>query len=265
MNGPWLLLGDFNIVLNMLERISYVDPPYADINEFVECVQKAHVHDLPRTGCFYTWCNKQEGDSKIQSKLDMAMGNTDWFMSIFYATAEYYHMGISDHSPTVVNIFEQANTMARPFKFLSCWGDHEDFSSIVSQTWGVQIEGCAMFRVVRKLKLLKKELRHLYRQNYHNIEARALEVQRSLFDAQKLVHDNPNDPVLTTRDKGCYENYIKIREVENHILIQRAKADMVTKTDNNTAYFHARLKERQSKGRIKKIIDKDGVTREGGI
>lgn len=75
VNGPWLLVGDFNVVLNVSERISFADPPYADIDEFVNCVQGAQIHDIPGTEGLYTWCNKQEGDSRIQCKLDRAMGN----------------------------------------------------------------------------------------------------------------------------------------------------------------------------------------------
>lgn len=72
-----------------------------------------------------------------------------------------------------------------------------------------------MFRVVQKLKLLKKELKLLHRQDYKNIEARAKEAQRDLSDAQQLVHDNTNDPTLARTEKGCYEKFIKLREIES--------------------------------------------------
>ena len=51
--GPWLVIGDFNDILHMEERVG--KRRTRKINgEFVECVAECGLEDLKYTGCFYT-------------------------------------------------------------------------------------------------------------------------------------------------------------------------------------------------------------------
>ncbi|KAL9230947.1 hypothetical protein vseg_006230 [Gypsophila vaccaria] len=58
--GPWIMMGDFNNVLRPTERIGNPVQLF-EIQSFQHCVALCDMQDLPNTGMFFTWTNKQEG------------------------------------------------------------------------------------------------------------------------------------------------------------------------------------------------------------
>ena len=49
----------------------------------------------------------------------------------------------------------------RPFKLFNMWTLSSSFLEVVQREWQVQVNGCGMFKVVTKLKRLKKEFKKL--------------------------------------------------------------------------------------------------------
>lgn len=43
--------------------------------------------------------------------------------------------------------------MPKPFRFQQMWGFHETFIPSVQEVWNERMEGCAMMRISRKLKI----------------------------------------------------------------------------------------------------------------
>lgn len=76
-NQPWLVLGDFNAMINEDERRgarSIVEPEM----EFRDCVTDLSLNDLRATGCYFTWVNIRSGRDAIAAKLDRALANREW-------------------------------------------------------------------------------------------------------------------------------------------------------------------------------------------
>lgn len=65
MTCPWILLGDFNVVMSQDERISHVFFPHNEIDEFVECSTMLNLSDAPVVGHFYTWNNRQKEGMRV--------------------------------------------------------------------------------------------------------------------------------------------------------------------------------------------------------
>lgn len=59
--------------------------------------------------------------------------------------------GVSDHCPILVHMVENENRVKPNFKYCNAWSTHPTFSQIVK-------ESVSMFKVVKKLKLMKKRL-----------------------------------------------------------------------------------------------------------
>ncbi|XP_074271397.1 uncharacterized protein LOC141595333 [Silene latifolia] len=97
VTNPWLCLGDFNVVLNMDERLGSSHVQLADINEFKHCLDVCNLVDHPATGYHFTWNNKQ-GDGLRWAKLDRILASSLWLTNI-HSTATFLSAGISDHSP----------------------------------------------------------------------------------------------------------------------------------------------------------------------
>ncbi|KAK9675707.1 hypothetical protein RND81_11G025200 [Saponaria officinalis] len=55
---PWLLMGDFNIVLHDDEKKSTAMFDHGSMRDFGDCCQNIQLIDLPHQGMHYTWSNK---------------------------------------------------------------------------------------------------------------------------------------------------------------------------------------------------------------
>ena len=62
---PWILLGDFNVVLKGEEKANGLPVTQYEVKDFQECCYETGVEDLRFTGLFYTWTN-----NSVWSKLD---------------------------------------------------------------------------------------------------------------------------------------------------------------------------------------------------
>lgn len=88
-------------------------------------------------------------------------------MSTFIAN--FIPEGISDRSPMKLSQLSMPRRERRPFKFCNVWTSHPLFLDKVQEVWEQQIYGCSMWRVIKKLKNLKRSLRSLNGQHFRNI------------------------------------------------------------------------------------------------
>ncbi|RAL53575.1 hypothetical protein DM860_012190 [Cuscuta australis] len=98
---PWCVLGDFNTVLKMDERVGGNPVNWEEITEFSSCLSTCGLEDLPYEGSKYTWCNNQGLGKLIYSKLDRIMGNVEWLLK-FDFKACFREGGVSDHSAMIL-------------------------------------------------------------------------------------------------------------------------------------------------------------------
>lgn len=107
-----------------------------------------------------------------------------------YGDARVMHLSCtsSDHCPMVTSLMCVSRKGVRPFHFQRMWGTHEDFLQVVKRCWMEPVECCAMVRLTKKLKALKKVLQKwnvevFGRVEYEikNLEARLFELEDSLL------------------------------------------------------------------------------------
>ncbi|KAL0282904.1 UNVERIFIED_CONTAM: hypothetical protein Sradi_7247800 [Sesamum radiatum] len=78
MDEPWLVLGDFNAVLDDSEVCGRAADTSASMLEFRNCIRDTGLVQLPVTGCQYTWHNCSEGMRSLWKRLDRMLVNTAW-------------------------------------------------------------------------------------------------------------------------------------------------------------------------------------------
>lgn len=73
----WLLSGDFNNVLHIDDRIG-TPVTQAETQGFQDMINTLQLSQVKSLGWHYTWCNKQEPDKRVYSRIDWAFENFEW-------------------------------------------------------------------------------------------------------------------------------------------------------------------------------------------
>lgn len=166
---PWVILGDFNEILHMDDRIGRkaLQTPSAD---FLQWVSNCGLEDVRFTGCRYTWTNKQDSENRIWSKIDRVLANSLWLDSFEGAETLFLEEGYFDHTPAVLRLLPRKECGKKLFKYFLMWSSHPRFLQNIQECWNERIEGTKMFQLVSKMKRLKQELCKLNRAEFAHIQ-----------------------------------------------------------------------------------------------
>ncbi|XP_074283518.1 uncharacterized protein LOC141608064 [Silene latifolia] len=241
---PWMLLGDFNYVRTLEERISSDPPNLVALGEFNEAIANARLVELNTQGCTFTWTNKQEYDDCKWMKLDRALVNSSWLLAYPDSSVEVLTSGISDHSPLVVN--------------LGIRTQDKQFLPLVKREWRRYIRGCPMFRFIQHLHGIKNQLKSLHKDKYSSISERVTQLQQALHICQLKVHNDPTNMSLHKEEEMHAKAYCKLKNIELNIAYQRAKEFDIKQGDAGTAYFFSKVAAIRNTANISKVMDVHG-------
>ncbi|GJY48293.1 RNA-directed DNA polymerase, eukaryota, reverse transcriptase zinc-binding domain protein [Tanacetum coccineum] len=257
-NMPWILMGDFNVALNMEDIYAGSSRMNPAMCEFKDCVVNIKVMDINSSGLHFTWNQKPKGRNGILKKLDQIRGNIE-FLDIFpgaYALFQPYR--ISDHSPAVLKIPNLPSYKSNPFKFFNFLAYKSKFEDVVAAHWNVDVAGHSMYKVVSKMKVLKKPLRKLLHE-YGNLHDRLSKLINELDEVQKALDLNLANPLLR-EEKVVYVHAFNDAKLDKErFLKQKSKVEWLDVGDSNLTYFHKTIKFRNQKSRIEVVMDSDNV------
>ncbi|XP_074270875.1 uncharacterized protein LOC141594785 [Silene latifolia] len=119
------------------------------------------LQDIKTTGAFFTWTNKQPSETRVYSRIDRVLVNNEWMRKWPDYYAYYAPEGYFDHCPCLVDCVSGSIPRRKPFKFFNMRSKVSDFQEVVKVGWNCDIQGTYMFRIAKKLKLLKPMLKNL--------------------------------------------------------------------------------------------------------
>ncbi|XP_074293471.1 uncharacterized protein LOC141620522 [Silene latifolia] len=192
VEGPWMVMGDFNNVLAMCERLGAEVINY-EMKDFQECVATCGLMDIPATGAFFTWTNKHEPGELVLSRIDRVLITDEWFQEFPDTTTVFHPEGLFDHCPCIIN---QSSVMERKkgcFRYFNMWGKDPEFLMTVQEVWGRHLYGYKMFQLVKKLKMLKYPLKKLNGTAFANIETSATVARMHLTHVQRKLQSDPTN------------------------------------------------------------------------
>ena len=211
MVTPWLVVGDFNDVLELNERMGR-HLQRRNSEHFKNCIQRCLLEDIKETGCFFTWNNKQRGEHRVWAKLDRALGNQKWQDTFGTTEAFFLPEGCFDHSPVLINTFSNPSMMRKPFRYSKMWSLLPDFKTNLKENWEPDVEGVPMFRLVTKLRRLKEMLKQLNRREFANVQVAAEHAKDEMIRAQEELHRNPSDEGLIEAEIASRNRYIFLQK-----------------------------------------------------
>ncbi|XP_074291494.1 uncharacterized protein LOC141618299 [Silene latifolia] len=192
----------------------------ADISDFRGCGHYCGFNDIKGQGAFFTWNNKKAPATRGFSRIDRFLVNVEWMDLYPNAYAYFLPEGLFDHTPI--------------------------------------INGTLMFKLVTKLKNLKKPLRMLNRNGFSDIGKRVVVAKALLEELQLAMHVNPTDLGLLVAETDADESYRQLCKMHYSFLSQKAKADWLSHGDENSKFFHSQIRARQVHNRVMSIHGLDG-------
>ncbi|GJZ23441.1 hypothetical protein Tco_0560900 [Tanacetum coccineum] len=153
---------------------------------------------------------------------------------------------------------ERSQVKPNPFKFYNVTILNERFKEVVSEGWLKHVSGFHMFRVVKKLKGLKKPIRKLM-YNKGNLHANVIRLRDNLDRLQTNLDKDPSNVRLREDEATTVIAFNEALVIEEKFLKQKVKIAWLKEGDSNSAYFHKAIKSRISHSRIDVVTDAEGV------
>ncbi|XP_055814228.1 uncharacterized protein LOC129883629 [Solanum dulcamara] len=116
-----------------------------------------------------------------------------------------------------------------------------------------------MFQIVKKLKLLKKELKMLNTQFFRNLVAEANNDRMTLHLAQNKQQADPMNMTLQREEKEKIFKFKNTSHMEEMFLQLKSKENWSKLGNDNTKYFYFVIKHRRLKYATTQLRDENGV------
>ncbi|XP_021853939.1 uncharacterized protein [Spinacia oleracea] len=250
-NDPWIVMGDFNAVMELEHRIGST-VRLTETQPMSNCMSLCNLSVIKTVGRHFTWNNKQEGADRVFSMIDRVLSNAKCSDLFETAEAAYLDEATFDHCPMILRCYK-AGCVKKPFRFFNMWVNANSFMELVESTWGKYVYGCHMFRIVQKLKWLKPALKTLNGQGFSNLETEKVRLHHKLLQAQQALHMDPNNANLATTEKQAASSYASAHKNYLSYLQQTAKLHWLKVGDENTRAFHQSIKHRRKRNKINSI------------
>lgn len=216
---PWVILGDFNALRYITDKIGGDNhwPPHME--DFNNCVVTNELEDLRYSGCHFTRSNKQDSTHFISTKIDRVLVNEQWINSFSCSNAHFPSPGISDHSPAVVVVNPDPRRTKKPFKFFNFLALHPEFLCTVQKVWRRVILGNPMFVVCEKLRLLQSDPKKLNNREFSDISKRTAAARQELDNIQSSLSHDPSDSIKQAQERILCKQYIAIIWTNQFLLL----------------------------------------------
>ena len=251
-DSAWVLSGDFNVCLNILEKQGGRVCWNRDMEEFRDCVLKLGLTDLRYNGNLFTWCDGFS-PSPVYRKLDRVLVNASWLVRFDLSSANFPNRGLSDHSPATTDLGIARTQPPKPFQCFNFICEHPLFLSTVSRCWNTAIRGDPWFILTSKLKLVKSGLKSI-NNNLGNIHAKVCQDRAALADFQNSA--NASD---FKQEKTLICAYKESLAAEESFFKQKSRVQWLNLGDNNSKYFFHSCKNRWNVNKIINITDASGI------
>ncbi|GKC27025.1 RNA-directed DNA polymerase, eukaryota, reverse transcriptase zinc-binding domain protein [Tanacetum coccineum] len=102
-NYPWMLMGDFNVTLKVIEHSASVFEVSNDMHDFIDCVNRIEGEDMYSNGLLSTWIKSPSRPyTSILKKLDSAMANEEFILKYPLVGGNFLPYLVSDQSCVVI-------------------------------------------------------------------------------------------------------------------------------------------------------------------
>ncbi|KAG5627193.1 hypothetical protein H5410_012411 [Solanum commersonii] len=112
-NSPWLIGGDFNVIMSDEEKIGGLPVYLNEYEDFAFCVNSCDLVEVSFKGSPFTWWNRRIDDQCIFKRLDRYMMNQVGLGYFGLVESEHLARTRSDHAPMLLNCGQKTDIKAQ--------------------------------------------------------------------------------------------------------------------------------------------------------
>ncbi|KAF3508473.1 hypothetical protein F2Q69_00005071 [Brassica cretica] len=260
VNHPWAILGDFNQIIRSVHHSNSQDleVDVSGMENLNLATQKAEIFEAQYKGLSFTWWNNQEA-TPISKKINHAFINQEWANKFPDGFAEFLEPHQSDHAPWPFRLPSAQRRVPKPFKFFNHIVDHPLFEDTVRAAWHPEeIIGICLFKLVRSLKLLEKELRRINKTHYSGISQRVKDQGEIVSQLQRRLLTQPG-PQPAVQEHEARAKWQILAKAEEKFYHQRFRVQWYDLGDRSTTFYHKTVDQRAAQNHIHScrwILDK---------
>ena len=257
ITGPWLISGDFNCILSLLEVKGGKEHWTPDMQSFKDCISDSGLGHVNTTGPLHTWYNNRPNNI-IRKRLDRVLGNKDWFSQFTNSFVTVKNRGILDHCPLLLTVPMQLDKIVKPFQYFHFMSTIPEFQEVVRKAWTQSSwYGDPLAILARKLKDTKKALAVLNKA-HGNVHTNVTTARENLADIQNSLSDT-TDPIILQHEQTAIRLLEQALLEEESLLLQKSRVKWLSAGDNNTSFFFNQVKANWNCNKIMSIQDSSGT------
>ncbi|GKV14797.1 hypothetical protein SLEP1_g25615 [Rubroshorea leprosula] len=242
---PWMMIGDFNDVLDQSEKFGGNRICQARVRAYLECMNNCNMIDLGFVGNRFTWVNMRFSHHLIRERLDRAWANPEWKLLFPEATLFHLPRTSSDHCPILLDLKPFTHrTGSRPFRMEKFWLDHPEFQALIQQIWSSNNSNTSDC-----LDTSMKQARIWSRNTFGNIFKRKQKLLSRLAGIQKSTSYNFSH-FLWNLEKELIQEFERVLKLEEDLWFMKSRTNWIVEGDRNTKFFHLSTIKHRSKNRI---------------
>lgn len=252
-DGPILIGGDFNEILNYEEKEGGADTERRAIAGFREVMDDCNLRDLGYEGQWYTWERGITVATMVRERLDRYVSNNSWLSLFPDITVEHMVRFKSDHVPIHIRqkkVKKKRGQRKRNTKFETAWLLDESCEATVKQAWE-KSDGAG---TASRLELMLGALKGSAGEKFTNFQKEIDEAEKALKLVQERGISTDNIALCSSLEAKLDDLYGK---QEAHWYL-RSRSSEIKDGDKNTKYFHHKASQRKKRNEIKGLTDAKG-------
>ena len=244
----WLLSGDFNDILDNVEKVGGPERCEGSFIPFRSFVSENGLWDVKHVSNPLLW-RGQRCTHFIRARLDRALANCACFDMFPAGRCDYLRFEGSDHRPLVTYLDSSKPKRRRLFRYDRNIKDMPEARKVIEEAWQKDV----LKQVENKIKRCCEELIKWFKTKKENSAKAIIDLQSIL--EEHLSCGNPSPEIIRELSLALSKAY----KEEELYWRQRSRVQWLQGGDRNSAYFHAVTKRRRSYNRLTTIEDEAGI------
>lgn len=224
---------------------------------FREAVEVCGFADLGYIGLPYTWDNRQQGRSNVKVRLDRGLANAK-FLNLFQSVKVWHVQTTqSDHCCLVVEGLKGSNSRnhkRRAFQYENMWRRDPSYRQVVNSVCYNSDRPSTLNQLSAQLGSISSSLSSWEKNSFGSVK-KEMSLLRSELESirRSSLHSGPS-----RRERFLMSKISELLSREEIMMKQRSRIAWLQEGDRNTAFFHAKARERAQSNRILALKKEDG-------